>query len=269
MRAVLSPFDTKRLHSYSQGLIDYHVIVDLLPACKAALFFVRILLSLTIPYFDCLFSLVARLWLSGKMPGQQLSALQKAILVGIGFQHKTIDELATEFDGVAVSQVMALFGQIVRKLSKVLRDLETQHASELLGDSGSFAAVGAGARPWFALFSRFFFFFFFLLLPLGSETKFIGGTGLEPIAEQLAEAQGAAGKQAAAKLARDARVFAADPTNEYALDSVAPSLDAALATRTKIPSSISLPRPEGAASEGKRKKDSSDKGDKKKHKHKH
>lgn len=66
----------------------------------------------------CLRVVVARLWFSGKAP-LTLSALQKAILVGVGFQHKTIDELAKELQGIAVSQIMALFSQLVRKLSKV------------------------------------------------------------------------------------------------------------------------------------------------------
>ena len=31
LRQSLSPFDTRRLHSYSNNLVDYHVIVDLVP----------------------------------------------------------------------------------------------------------------------------------------------------------------------------------------------------------------------------------------------
>lgn len=30
----LSNFDRRRLHSYSQNLVDYHVIMDLVPASK-------------------------------------------------------------------------------------------------------------------------------------------------------------------------------------------------------------------------------------------
>ncbi len=33
--AAFSPYDLKRLHTYARSLVDYHVIVDLLPACVA------------------------------------------------------------------------------------------------------------------------------------------------------------------------------------------------------------------------------------------
>ncbi len=36
LRAVLSAFDTRRLHAYAQNMVDYHVIVDLIPARASA-----------------------------------------------------------------------------------------------------------------------------------------------------------------------------------------------------------------------------------------
>ena len=98
----LTPFDLKRLHSYSTNLLDYHAILDLVPV-------------------------LAKLWLSGAMSELSFTAVQRAILVGVGFQRKSIDELATELGSgqVQTSQLMALFSQAMRKFNKHLRALQT------------------------------------------------------------------------------------------------------------------------------------------------
>eukprot|EP00041_Stephanoeca_diplocostata_P033631 m.1116422 g.1116422 ORF g.1116422 m.1116422 type:complete len:1015 (+) comp24376_c0_seq2:198-3242(+) len=97
---VLTEFDLKRLHAYSLNLIDYHAIVDLVPQ-------------------------LARLWLDGSVPASiTFTALQRALLVGMGFQHKTVDELATELGGVQASQLLALFSQAMRKFDKHFRGLQ-------------------------------------------------------------------------------------------------------------------------------------------------
>jgi N-acetyltransferase 10 len=66
--SMFSPFDLKRLEGYSNNLIDYHVIMDLLP-------------------------LIARLFFSTRFPFN-LSAGQSAILLGLGLQHKTVEEVS-------------------------------------------------------------------------------------------------------------------------------------------------------------------------------
>lgn len=65
---LLTPFDLKRLESYANNMIDYHVILDLIP-CIATL------------YFD-------------KRLGDEvkLSAVQSSILLALGLQRKTIEE---------------------------------------------------------------------------------------------------------------------------------------------------------------------------------
>lgn len=103
MQKVLTPFDLKRLHAYAQNMIDYHAVIDLVPA-------------------------LAKLWLDGSMPGVTMSALQRAIIVGIGLQHKTIDMLGGEF-GVQPSQLMALFSQAMRKFDKFCRGLQEAEAA--------------------------------------------------------------------------------------------------------------------------------------------
>ena len=65
----LSPFDLKRLESYANNMLDYHVILDLLPTV-AAFYFER--------------RLGAEL---------RLSAVQSSILLAMGLQRKTIEEV--------------------------------------------------------------------------------------------------------------------------------------------------------------------------------
>ncbi len=78
---MLTPFDLKRLESYGNNQLDFHVILDLLPLV-ANLFFQRRLLQTK----------------NGEGPGSEsksisLSAVQSAILLGMGLQRKTVEEI--------------------------------------------------------------------------------------------------------------------------------------------------------------------------------
>jgi len=66
---LLTPFDLKRLESYANNMLDYHVILDLLPIV-AGLFFQRRL-------------------------GDEvrLTAVQSSILLALGLQRKTIEDV--------------------------------------------------------------------------------------------------------------------------------------------------------------------------------
>jgi N-acetyltransferase 10 len=66
---MMTPFDLKRLDSYANNMLDYHVVLDLLPS-SAALYFER--------------RLGAEV---------RLSAVQSAILLALGLQRKTIEEV--------------------------------------------------------------------------------------------------------------------------------------------------------------------------------
>jgi N-acetyltransferase 10 len=94
---VLSPFDLKRLESYSNNMLDYHVILDLLP-------------------------LVADLYFSDRLK-ISLSGVQRAIILAIGLQRKGIDELEKELS-LPSGQVMAMFIKIVKKVSTTFRAIE-------------------------------------------------------------------------------------------------------------------------------------------------
>ncbi|GME72895.1 unnamed protein product [Ambrosiozyma monospora] len=94
--SLFTPFDLKRLESYSRNLIDYHVILDLIPS-------------------------IAYLYFTNKISEEvNLSHVQSAILLAIGLQHKDIDTISKELN-VESNQSMAMFAKTVRKVSKHLR----------------------------------------------------------------------------------------------------------------------------------------------------
>ncbi|KAI5954509.1 NAT10 [Candida jiufengensis] len=98
---LLSPFDLKRLDSYANNLLDYHVIVDMLP-------------------------LIAQLFFSKKTDDQvNLSSVQSAILLAIGLQHKNMDQISAELN-LPSNQAMAMFAKIIRKFSTYFRNVLTK-----------------------------------------------------------------------------------------------------------------------------------------------
>jgi hypothetical protein len=112
----LGPFDLKRLESYANNLVDYHVIMDLLPIVSSLYFEKRL----------------------GE--GVRLGAVQSSILLALGLQRKTIE--AIEVSGrrhsrtcmrltspqeelnLPVSQALALFVKSIRKICKRLMDIQ-------------------------------------------------------------------------------------------------------------------------------------------------
>lgn len=69
MNIYLGPFDLKRLESYANNMVDYHVIMDLLPIVSSL-------------YFE-------------KRLGDEvkLGAVQSSILLALGLQRKTIEQV--------------------------------------------------------------------------------------------------------------------------------------------------------------------------------
>jgi len=95
LSAHLTPYDVKRLELYSNNMADHHLVTDLIPV-------------------------LAKLVLTRQLGELHLSAVQLAILVGQGLQHKTVDDLTLELE-LPASQLLALFNRSIRKLSGVLR----------------------------------------------------------------------------------------------------------------------------------------------------
>ncbi|KAG9097136.1 hypothetical protein FRC06_007927 [Ceratobasidium sp. 370] len=101
LNLLLTPFDLKRLESYANSLIDYHVILDLLPTI-ATLYFARRL-----------------------GPDVKLNAIQSSIMLSLGLQRKTIEEVESELD-IPVNQALALFVKAVRKICTKLQGLHKE-----------------------------------------------------------------------------------------------------------------------------------------------
>ena len=122
--AMLSPFDLKRLDSYANNMVDYHVIVDLLPTL-AALFF-------------------------NKRTGNEfnLPSVQSTILLGIGLQRKSLDDVSHELR-LPANQTMAMFAKIVRKFSIFFWDILKMTISESipLAEDHSVEADGGENGP--------------------------------------------------------------------------------------------------------------------------
>jgi len=78
-------------------MLDYHVILDLLP-------------------------MVADLYFSDRLK-LSLSGVQRAILLAIGLQRKGVDEMEKELS-LPAGQVMAMFIKVIKKASSAFREIE-------------------------------------------------------------------------------------------------------------------------------------------------
>jgi N-acetyltransferase 10 len=105
----LTLYDLKRLELYSQNLVDYHLIVDLLPT-------------------------ISKLYFSQKFSPQiHLSHIQNAILLSIGLQHKDVDDICLEL-GMQSSQVLGLFSRSIKKFATYLRGIKEKAIEETLSN---------------------------------------------------------------------------------------------------------------------------------------
>nr|XP_057943861.1 RNA cytidine acetyltransferase isoform X2 [Doryrhamphus excisus] len=93
-----SPYDLKRLELYSRSMVDYHLIMDLVPTA-------------------------ARMFFLQQLGDVSLSAAQCALLLGVGLQHKSVDRLEKEIN-LPSSQLMGLFNRLVRKFVQVFTSIQ-------------------------------------------------------------------------------------------------------------------------------------------------
>jgi N-acetyltransferase 10 len=120
LKEIFSPYDLRRLESYARQLVDYHVVVDMLP-------------------------ILARQYVLGGFGDKSdisLSPAQAAILMSLGLQHKSVSTLEGEL-GLPASQVLALFNKVIRKMSSLLRSLEEADLAARIGPSDHVAAAEA------------------------------------------------------------------------------------------------------------------------------
>ncbi|KAI0299677.1 helicase-domain-containing protein [Multifurca ochricompacta] len=116
---LFSPFDLKRLESYAQNSLDYHVILDLLPT-------------------------LAMLHFEKRLQDEvHLSAIQSSILLGMGLQRKSVEEVEAELQ-LPVSQALALFVKLIRKISSKLQEVQKAAISATIPAPASASPDGVG-----------------------------------------------------------------------------------------------------------------------------
>ncbi|XP_075044406.1 RNA cytidine acetyltransferase [Mixophyes fleayi] len=93
-----TPYDLKRLEMYSRNMVDYHLIMDLIPSVAKKMFLKR-------------------------LGGLNLSAAQSALLLGVGLQHKSMDQLEKEIE-LPSSQLMGLFNRVIRKIVQLFNSIQ-------------------------------------------------------------------------------------------------------------------------------------------------
>ncbi|CAL8359457.1 unnamed protein product [Lota lota] len=93
-----SPYDLKRMELYSRSMVDYHLIMDLVPT-------------------------VARLFFLRQLGDISLSAAQCALLLGVGLQHKSVNQLEKEIE-LPGTQLMGLFNRLIRKIVQVFSNVQ-------------------------------------------------------------------------------------------------------------------------------------------------
>ncbi len=142
-----SPFDIKRLNAYSSNLVDYHVILDLLPTISRFYFlgkFCTVAKDEEAEAFESNGETQAMALAAESLPGLSLSYAQAAIILCLGLQHKTVDQVVSELT-IQSNQVLALFTKIIKKITKHLRTLQEWAIDKQLPRGNVDAA--AGLRP--------------------------------------------------------------------------------------------------------------------------
>mmetsp|Transcript_23934 Transcript_23934/g.50785 ORF Transcript_23934/g.50785 Transcript_23934/m.50785 type:complete len:1044 (-) Transcript_23934:478-3609(-) len=117
---LMGPYDMKRLQTYARNLADHHLVMDLVP-------------------------LLAGLCFTGKLV-TNLSHVQAAILLGMGLQSKSIDDLEAEL-GLPASQLLALYNKAMRRLVASLRAVLDDEAGRSLPQVMDAEAATAHMTP--------------------------------------------------------------------------------------------------------------------------
>ncbi|EXJ88610.1 tRNA(Met) cytidine acetyltransferase [Capronia coronata CBS 617.96] len=122
--SLFSPFDLARLESYANNMLDYHVILDMMPA-------------------------IAYLYFTGrlKLPpcNVSLSGVQQSILLAIGLQRKDLSDVERELN-LPSNQLLAMFVKVVRKVSTAFRAVISGAVEESLSEKKD-AELNSAAEP--------------------------------------------------------------------------------------------------------------------------
>lgn len=115
-------------------MLDYHVILDLLPTL-ATLYFKR---NLVAPKSELVTADG-----SPKEHAVRLSGVQGAMLLAMGLQRKTVEETSEELE-LEVNQVLAQFARIIKKICNVLQEIQRSEVVKQLPKRNVSEAIIAG-----------------------------------------------------------------------------------------------------------------------------
>ncbi|CAF0885538.1 unnamed protein product [Brachionus calyciflorus] len=105
-------YDFKRLEMYALNLVDYHLVIDLVPE-------------------------IARLYFMNKLGDEfNLSLVQSAILIGVGLQKKSVEDLEKELQ-LPPNQLLAMFNKVIKKFINLLEEIQVNQISKVLFKPGS------------------------------------------------------------------------------------------------------------------------------------
>jgi N-acetyltransferase 10 len=97
LQYFISLSDLNRLKSYTKNQVDYHLVLDLIPT-------------------------IAKLYFSGTFGKyMNLGYINQAILVGLGLQMKSFDEICKEIKDLEVRNALPLFQKTVIKFTKLIQ----------------------------------------------------------------------------------------------------------------------------------------------------
>lgn len=114
IEGTLLPHELRRIDSYTRNQVEFRLILDLT--------------------YD-----VAFMFFQDKLAAINLDAIQKAILIGLGLQHKAVDAVCEEFN-MPANQILAKFYDAMKKVSKALRKVvEAEIQGELFPEKSEAA----------------------------------------------------------------------------------------------------------------------------------
>lgn len=102
---VVSLLDLKRLESYSNNMIDFYLIRDIIPPVSRLFFFKQLSENVRLSFSQC------------------------ATLLGFGLQFREIEDVAQELN-MEVGQCLALFTKTIKKISKAIRETFEKEARD-------------------------------------------------------------------------------------------------------------------------------------------
>lgn len=123
LRLHLTPFDMKRLDAFGNNMLDYSVVLDLLPVMAQLYFSGRIRTS-----DDD--EAVQQTQPEEELAVLKVTALQSAILLAVGLQRKDPSDVMSEEFDIPLQQGVALLAKAVRRMLQCLRRVERRELAE-------------------------------------------------------------------------------------------------------------------------------------------